>query len=337
VVDTEENGARYRLRVYEDYPISLFSIEKDAEGYRLQRKDDPVENRHLGLVVNDNGLIGRAIIDHKHEIGYHVDFIKPEDILFPAFLSKHAVKTDPELTTWCYIQWEETGHVIQYNGANKLLTANALVKDNATQLWKIYSDGKTGGPGYNGKYDIINQSSGDTITYITGGPEGGADGFYTRNGNHPEGSDIGFSATMIQRTASTLPPHYLLRANVDSISPNYFMQQTAGNNAIALSSSGVTINSTLRFIPAQDFVGISSPAVNHPVEIYPNPAQDFISVKFQGKVASFSIVNSVGQTVMRTKPSAATDKINISNFAPGIYFLKSEDSAGVKTAKFVKK
>ncbi|MDR0864387.1 MAG: T9SS type A sorting domain-containing protein [Candidatus Symbiothrix sp.] len=342
VVTTEENGARYRLRVNESYPISLFSIDKDPEGYRLHRKDDPVENRHFGQVVNDNGLIGRAILDNKDAEGYYVDFIKPEDIVFPTpFFSKNAIKigTNPEepaVTTWCYIQFEETGNVIQYNGANKLLTANPLVEGSAAQLWAIYSGRKTNGPGYNGQYPIINKLSGDTITYITGGPEGGANGFYTRNGTYPEGADIGFSGTMIKRAASTLPPHFLLRANVDSISPNYFMQQTAGNHSIALSNNGVMINSAIRFV-LEGGESIFSPAENHAVEVYPNPAKDFISVKLQGNVTSVSIVNSVGQTVSKVKPSTAIEKLNVSNFAPGIYFLKVEDLTGVKTAKFMKK
>ncbi|MBR1774799.1 MAG: T9SS type A sorting domain-containing protein [Bacteroidales bacterium] len=74
--------------------------------------------------------------------------------------------------------------------------------------------------------------------------------------------------------------------------------------------------------------GIEQIASNNTINIYPNPASDFISVQTQGDV---SITNSLGQIVKFIKNLKQSDKIDISDLENRIYFV----NAGRKITKLV--
>lgn len=74
--------------------------------------------------------------------------------------------------------------------------------------------------------------------------------------------------------------------------------------------------------------------------LYPNPANDFLSIKFSEKIqdTKISIVNILGHSVYEEKNISQDEyMLNISNWAPGIYFLKLETNGKVFYNKMVKK
>lgn len=73
------------------------------------------------------------------------------------------------------------------------------------------------------------------------------------------------------------------------------------------------------------------------LSIYPNPSSDFINVNFINKEnpTSIQIINSLGYSVYQMDASqivSGTNRIDVSNLASGVYFIKIGD----KVSKFVK-
>ena len=76
--------------------------------------------------------------------------------------------------------------------------------------------------------------------------------------------------------------------------------------------------------------GLDGIADNNLINIYPNPATDFINVSHQGNV---TITNSLGQTIYNAYLVNDNNKINIRNWDNGVYFIK----AGNKVSKLIKR
>lgn len=75
------------------------------------------------------------------------------------------------------------------------------------------------------------------------------------------------------------------------------------------------------------------------ISVYPNPATDVLNISVPGGalIDSYSIANSLGQTIAGAKVSSATQlSINTSPLSNGIYFIKLAKGGEVKTIKFVK-
>jgi len=63
------------------------------------------------------------------------------------------------------------------------------------------------------------------------------------------------------------------------------------------------------------------------ITVYPNPASDFIILQANtGKPISYTITDLLGKTIlpMRAVTSEQT-RINVSNWVPGIYIIKTND------------
>ncbi|MEJ5105150.1 T9SS type A sorting domain-containing protein [Chryseobacterium sp. MYb328] len=69
------------------------------------------------------------------------------------------------------------------------------------------------------------------------------------------------------------------------------------------------------------------------VNIYPNPASDFVNIETNTKIENIEIFTSTGQFLKRSKES----KIDISSFTKGVYVFKLQTSEGIKTYKIIKK
>ena len=72
--------------------------------------------------------------------------------------------------------------------------------------------------------------------------------------------------------------------------------------------------------------------------VYPNPAQDFLSVNGEG-IASVAVYDLLGKQVMRQLSNgAAMNNLDVSGLAAGMYVLRVTDANGmVQTEKFLKK
>ena len=83
---------------------------------------------------------------------------------------------------------------------------------------------------------------------------------------------------------------------------------------------------------------LKTPAIN----VYPNPATDFLSVTVNGNTdkSSLAIINQQGkqlytQQLDNTK-GIAQYNINVKSLPPGLYYLQLMTSAGIKSVKFIK-
>lgn len=84
---------------------------------------------------------------------------------------------------------------------------------------------------------------------------------------------------------------------------------------------------------------IKNQNVNATINVYPVPAGNELNVNFKGSnVKSASIYNLIGDKVIVREISGDSAKIDLSNVAPGIYFLKLNDDQGnlLGTRKFTK-
>ena len=71
--------------------------------------------------------------------------------------------------------------------------------------------------------------------------------------------------------------------------------------------------------------------------IYPNPAQDIISIKTNVSINNVDIFNQLGQRIMQFNANDLTDKtIKINNLNNGIYFMKIISDSKQQTIKFIK-
>jgi len=68
---------------------------------------------------------------------------------------------------------------------------------------------------------------------------------------------------------------------------------------------------------------------NNEINIYPNPAKDFVNITSQNEIIEITVINFVGQSVYRGKNKI----INTSNYKQGIYFVKIRTNKGVFTKK----
>lgn len=76
---------------------------------------------------------------------------------------------------------------------------------------------------------------------------------------------------------------------------------------------------------------------NSIMSIYPNPAQEFITVQYPG-MKGLTVSNIVGQTVRsRVSTSNYIERIDIADLKAGIYFVTLDTPEGLVTSKFLKK
>lgn len=87
----------------------------------------------------------------------------------------------------------------------------------------------------------------------------------------------------------------------------------------------------------QSNVSIDSEMIN--VKIYPNPAQDNITVNSKNIINSLKIYNSLGKVVFVTADlNSLNYSINVDDFVSGIYnIVTSEKDGTIRTTKFIKK
>ncbi len=82
-------------------------------------------------------------------------------------------------------------------------------------------------------------------------------------------------------------------------------------------------------------VGASSGILGNtltPLKVYPNPAVDELYVELPSGESTISIYNSVGMKMDEVRVSGAKYIFDISSYAAGIYFVRTEQSV----ARFVK-
>jgi len=83
-----------------------------------------------------------------------------------------------------------------------------------------------------------------------------------------------------------------------------------------------------------EIVGMSKVKTTE-LEVYPNPASNRLTIKYCSSIEQLQIYNQVGQLVKHTKSDSNILNLNMSEFGPGIYFIKVFSSNQVITRKLV--
>lgn len=85
-------------------------------------------------------------------------------------------------------------------------------------------------------------------------------------------------------------------------------------------------------------LGVNKNNLVNELSLYPNPATDVLKIANANNLsnASFSIVDILGKTVVRSK-TLNNDSIDVSNLSSGVYILSVSSEEGAKQFKFQKK
>jgi len=86
-------------------------------------------------------------------------------------------------------------------------------------------------------------------------------------------------------------------------------------------------------------VGINEIDNNNTISIYPNPANDFMTVSLVAEsveATTIYIINALGEMVLTEKVTSSNTTLNTSNLTNGIYFVKIESKNSSAIKKFIK-
>ena len=111
-----------------------------------------------------------------------------------------------------------------------------------------------------------------------------------------------------------------IRDRIKDINNDQKIDCIIGNYSGGLSffSSDSSLVSTQKFIPVNN------------LNIYPNPAQYEIIIE-GNSFGDIDIVNSFGQTIIKSRKKSMRHSININQLSRGIYFMK----LGTNSSKFI--
>jgi photosystem II stability/assembly factor-like uncharacterized protein len=84
----------------------------------------------------------------------------------------------------------------------------------------------------------------------------------------------------------------------------------------------------------EDELGINNPGATH-LSVYPNPIKDILNLNSAEAIISIAIYTASGQLVFSEK-SDSIQKIDVSTFSSGVYFVKAATANGDRTIKVVK-
>jgi hypothetical protein len=89
-----------------------------------------------------------------------------------------------------------------------------------------------------------------------------------------------------------------------------------------------------------DCLGINSADAQTGISVYPNPANNFVTVELQlgsSQVVEMKMVNLLGETVYASKANQPAGKtplyINTTSLARGVYLLQVKTANGIQTRK----
>jgi len=83
--------------------------------------------------------------------------------------------------------------------------------------------------------------------------------------------------------------------------------------------------------------GIQEFKANPTFTVYPNPANDFVTIdaSLLENINQVVVTNSIGQVVLQKSLSVLDNKIDVANFENGVYFMILNSESGSKTSKFM--
>lgn len=73
------------------------------------------------------------------------------------------------------------------------------------------------------------------------------------------------------------------------------------------------------------------------LNIYPNPANEFVNVNSSENAKSILVFNTIGEIVFEKENPSENEKIDLTSFNSGIYFIQLKNEEGILTRKLVVK
>jgi ligand-binding sensor domain-containing protein len=74
---------------------------------------------------------------------------------------------------------------------------------------------------------------------------------------------------------------------------------------------------------------------NSDIVLYPNPANDLLSVISSNPINSMEIIDITGTVVFKSDNTLYENEIDLSSISPGVYFLKTESDSGISIERFI--
>jgi len=74
---------------------------------------------------------------------------------------------------------------------------------------------------------------------------------------------------------------------------------------------------------------------NRGINIFPNPATNFVNIKSQSSISQISIINNFGQMVFEAENPGETIWVNTSNFPKGVYVVRIHTTKGICFKKLI--
>ncbi|MCB0477684.1 MAG: T9SS type A sorting domain-containing protein [Crocinitomicaceae bacterium] len=115
---------------------------------------------------------------------------------------------------------------------------------------------------------------------------------------------------------------------------NFISPPSNGSYALEITEQGCTDTSAC--VDFQ-YVSIEDIKVIHEFSIYPNPAQDEVFIQYSNlfKIEKIILFDAMGQIVSRWEFNP-NNRLDISRFSEGIYFIRFETNKGIFTYKLIK-
>jgi murein DD-endopeptidase MepM/ murein hydrolase activator NlpD len=96
----------------------------------------------------------------------------------------------------------------------------------------------------------------------------------------------------------------------------------AGTYTFQATYNGVTCSQNFDIVTTTGISTISDPMQ---LQIYPNPANNFISIKSTSELGLLTIYNSIGEIIYNQKINSSEQQIDLSTVPAGIYLLQSQN------------
>ena len=93
-------------------------------------------------------------------------------------------------------------------------------------------------------------------------------------------------------------------------------------------------------VPFSTTVGIDENILNQSVDIYPNPTSSILTIKVNQddlSIQNGKVFDMYGKLMKDITSQNEITQIDVSSFAPGVYFLQLQTNRGAINKKFVKK
>jgi hypothetical protein len=85
-----------------------------------------------------------------------------------------------------------------------------------------------------------------------------------------------------------------------------------------------------------DVSGLGEKDLANAISIYPNPANETVTVFSTGlEINKIEVLNIAGQVIMTVTETASTTKLNVSQFASGVYLVKTYTTEGTATKQLI--